>query len=168
MTTPSARSYREITLTQGQVSLVEESDYGWLSRYKWYALWDDGTLSYYAVRNERYGEGYTVVRMHRQILGLAKGDPRHGEHRNHNTLDNRRSNIRIATVAQNNRNRRPPRNSISGVTGVRFRERDNTWYAAIKVDKKAIHLGCRRDMNEAIALRREAERLYFGDFACMY
>lgn len=51
------------------------------------------------------GKNYSVS-MHREILGLKRGDRRQGDHKNHDTLDNRRNNLRIVTNRGNHANRR--------------------------------------------------------------
>ena len=72
--------------------------------------------------------------MHRIILGLDIGDKRQGDHRNHNTLDNRRDNLRIVTHQQNGFNRK----SAKGYTWI---ERVHKYRAQIKVDNISIALG---------------------------
>ncbi len=68
---------KKIPLTQGQVALVDDADYEWLSRWKWCAMWCSSTDSFYAVRHIRLPNGkWTTLRMHRAILGLKRGDSR--------------------------------------------------------------------------------------------
>jgi len=92
----------KIPLTQDQYAIVDKDDYDRLNAYKWYAKWNDSTQSYYACRN---GDSVTI-RMHREILGLHKGDEKHGDHINHDTLDNRRSNLRVLPHRENNEHRK--------------------------------------------------------------
>lgn len=101
---------KEIQLTQGQVALVDDSDYEELGKYKWYAQKRYKTKNFDAVRNGRFH----VISMQRQILGLELGDKRQGDHINRNPLDNRRSNLRIATASENMRNRRLSARNASG------------------------------------------------------
>jgi hypothetical protein len=95
--------------------LVDAVDYDWLSQHVW-NVWHAGngrrdTWQKYAKRN--VGPSRSTVRMHREILIAA--DPRdeaflrshYGDHRNGQTLDNRRANLVWATGHQNNYNRRP-------------------------------------------------------------
>ena len=47
---------RLIPLTQGQWAIVDEDRYEWAMQWKWCALWNLKTKSYYAVRNETIAE----------------------------------------------------------------------------------------------------------------
>jgi hypothetical protein len=84
---------REIPLTQGKVTLVDDADYEWLSMWRW------EYQSGYAVRKE---DGRTI-RMHREITDCPPGFD--VDHINRNRLDNRRSNLRVVTRWGNNLNR---------------------------------------------------------------
>lgn len=92
---------REIALTQGHLTVVDDEDYKSLSKSSWHVL----TTKLYAART-MYGENKKshVVYMHREIMGLTFGDPRHIDHINRDTLDNRRKNLRITTNRQNHEN----------------------------------------------------------------
>ena len=77
MTSPLGKLYREISLTQGQIAIVSPEDYERLNQFTWFAQWADHTQSFYAVRNARGSDGGRVfIRMHREILGLGRGDNR--------------------------------------------------------------------------------------------
>ena len=98
---------KRIPLTKGQFALVDDDDFDKLSQHKWRAQWNPDIHSYYAVRSIRLPNGkQTAELMHRRILGLERGDRRQGDHINHATLDNRRSNIRSVTQSENQHNRR--------------------------------------------------------------
>jgi len=97
---------RKIWLTQGQHTIVDDDDYAWLKQWTWFARYNQNTDSYYATRIAGpVGERYDV-QMHREILGLKRGDLRQGDHIHHNTLDNRRNKLRIATPRENVSNNR--------------------------------------------------------------
>jgi hypothetical protein len=88
------------------------------------------------------------------------------DHINHDPADNRPLNLRLATLKENTRNMRAARrDSSSGVRGVRWRERDKFWYATVGVDGKAVHIGCFKNRDDAIAAVRTARMRHFGEFS---
>lgn len=87
------------------------------------------------------------------------------DHINGNTLDNRKSNLRICSNADNLKNRTHlPSNNTSGIIGVRFRKDRNKWYAEIQCDKIKYNLGSYEKKEDAIKARLEAELKYFGKY----
>ena len=164
MTTPEP-SYRTIQLTQGQVALVSAHRFEEFNAFKWHALWYPGAQSFYAVRNVRLPTGkWTLISMHRTVLGLKYGDKRHGDHANHNALDNRDENLRIATVSQNLCNRGAQRNNTSGFKGVTWDRVANKWRAQIKSGGKMKHLGAFDDLEIAHAAYVSASTELHGLF----
>ena len=104
------------------------------------------------------------VLLHRFIMNAPKGKV--VDHINHDTLDCRKSNLRICTQSQNKMNTRMQCNNKSGHTGVRFNEKLVTpkWSAYIKVNLKRKHLGYFDTYEEAVIVREEAERIVFGEY----
>lgn len=84
------------------------------------------------------------------------------DHKNLNTLDNRRDNLRDATRSQQGANRPKQSNNTSGYIGVRWYKRYNKWRAEIKVNKKSIHIGYFDNKEDAIKARLQTELKYFG------
>jgi len=101
--------------------------------------------------------------MHILITGYKIG--RRVDHINGNGLDNRRSNLRIATSQQNNRNRKICNLNTSGFKGVRLDR--NKWRADIRIDGKRKNLGRFVNPEAAAAAYDEAARKYFGEFATL-
>ena len=99
------------------------------------------------------------VRMH-VWLGFKNHD-----HIDRNELNNRKSNLRPATVKENARNGPLRSTNTSGIIGVGWRERYQKWQAQITVDYKGIHLGYFTNKDDAIRARLNAEVKYFGEFA---
>lgn len=87
------------------------------------------------------------------------------DHVNGNPLDNRKSNIRIATGSQNGINRGLPKNNTSGHKGVNWRNMDKKWQARLSVNGKRISLGMFKTKEEAALAYNEAAIKYFGEFA---
>lgn len=149
---------KTIELTRGKVALVDDDDYDELKQYRWTAVVYGGI--WYALRWN--GSGTTL--MHRQIL---KAPPEFTvDHINHDGLDNRRANIRLATTAENNRNKRMKRNKASGYKGVSYRlNRTKPWRAEISMNGKRIHIGYYETSTDAaLAYDKKAKEL-FGEFA---
>ena len=133
-----------IPLSQGRFAIVDDEDYKELSKHKWYAQWNPGTKSFYAVRHIRLPNGkQTTELMHRVILGLGRGDKLQGDHINHATLDNRRVNLRVVTHRENSHNRR--------AKGFCWDKLNHKYKAQIKVDGIHKHLGLYDDPDEARA-----------------
>lgn len=99
--------------------------------------------------------------MHRAIMGgLA-------DHKNGDTLDNRRSNLRQATAQQNTWNRARASNNTSGFKGVCPRKDRGTWLAAIRYNEKLKKLGTFHSKEAAAMAYDRAARALFGEFAAL-
>jgi hypothetical protein len=156
---------KQIPLTQGQIALVDDDDYEWLCKWHWCARWSDCTQSYYALSNDRINGKRRTIYMHREILDLSPGDGWQADHRNGNTLDNRRANLRVASHKENGRNRRNQRNNTSGFKGVMWHKSTERWRAQIYVDKQRIHIGTYLSPLDAARAYNEAALKYHGPFA---
>ena len=165
MTTPISE-YSLIPLTMGQFAIVDASDYERISALKWYAHYSAKTKSFYAAnRSVKNGKKVTTY-MHREVLGLTAGDKRQADHiRSGDTLDNRRSNLRISTHAENARNKRMMKNNKSGAKGVCYKKRRGIWEANICVDRKQIYLGTFYSLESAKSAYDEAAKRLHREFA---
>jgi hypothetical protein len=145
---------RLIPLTHGLHAIVDAADYEWLSQYKWF-LWGGG----YAARHVPGG----VVLMHRQITNAPPG--RDVDHTNGNRLDNRSSNLRICTRAENLRNTAKRPGCLSRYKGVSLDRRHNKWVSQICFESKTIRLGSFTDEAEAARTHDRAALALFGEYA---
>lgn len=116
------------------------------------------------------GDGYLKsqdngkpILLHRLVMNCP--DDLDVDHIEHDITDNRKEKLRIVTPLQNSINRSIQSNNKSGVTGVYWSKQRNKWIAQITVNKKAINLGGYNSFDEAVSVRKEAERKYFGDFS---
>lgn len=132
-------------------------DVGHLLRKYRYREYDIGSRAEYID-----GHGYFVVSIDgisigAHILGWALYHNQWPEniidHINRIKLDNRISNLRDITIAENNRNRPLQRNNTTGFAGISYDPRRQKFYAKLKLNHKTIHLGTYEDINEAVLAR---------------
>src|SRR3990167_9841185 len=104
-----------IELTKCQKSLIDDEDFEIVNGIKWFCLSVE-KLSYAATNVKLSNGKSTLLLMHRLILGNHSGITI--DHINGNGLDNRKSNLRFCTHAQNMANRKTPTTNKSGYKGV--------------------------------------------------
>lgn len=154
---------RVIPLNDGLFCIVSEPDYEWLMKWNWYASRDNSGMLYVnrtGLTSE--GLGDKRVRMQRQVLGLERGDPRVGDHIDPwDTLDNSRSNLRIASLAQNARNCKVEYAlPSSGARGVSFDRRKNRFRVRVCANGTKYSFGTYVTAEEAsMVYQRELKRL---------
>lgn len=156
--------YRIIPLSNSSLTVkVSSCDYDSLSQFTWHLAYGAKNGHPYARRTIREGSKCHAVWMHRQVLGLERGDKRWSDHINSiETLDNRRENLRCATPSQNNMHRR----STTGTEkGVNWHKLAGKWRARIKINRKEIHLGLFSSREEAVTVRGKAMKKFHGEFA---
>ena len=107
--------------------------------------------------------GAQKIRMHQLILPTPEGLT--ADHRNLNRLDNRRSNLRPATAAQQQWNRDLDCRNSSGFKGVHPYKKTGQWRAMIRLDGRSRHIGLFDDLTEAAKAYDSAAREHFGEFA---
>jgi HNH endonuclease len=122
-------------------------------------------------------QGYAVIRAgggpkikaHRLAWRLMTGEwpIDQVDHINLDKTDNRWVNLRLATRAENMRNKGPHKNNAFGLKGVRIdpRKKTNPYYAKIKCDGVEHYLGSFATAEEAHAAYVEAARRLHGEFA---
>ena len=149
-----------IPLTRNMVALVDVSDFPLVSKFKWHACKCRGI--FYAAR--KMGDNHTTVLMHRQIMGFPDGLV---DHRNRNSLDNQRLNLRTCNHSQNGANAHPYRKTgkLSPFKGVRLQKYNGSWGAKITVNYKRISLGTFKFARQAAEAYDAAAVKYFGEFA---
>lgn len=152
---------KEIQLTQGKVSIVDDEIFDELNRHKWFAR-PNGFGKFYAARSSGKEDNYEIVLMHRYILNTPKGMV--GDHINGNTLDNRKSNLRNTTYSQNSMNRKANKTNISGMKNITI-TKYGTYSVIIGIKRKCVFYKTFKSLEEAIKAREEALNKYHGEFA---
>lgn len=83
----------------------------------------------------------------------------HVDHINHKPNDNRKKNLRLVTVPQNQANTKIRKDNTSGVKGVYFNKRNDCWVATIQVNKKQYSKNF-NNKEDAIKYREYLEETY--------
>lgn len=122
-----------IPLTQGYYATIDACDVHLVEGYCWTPIVRKHTVYAY-----RKNQGRTTM-LHRVIMGEPEGMT--VDHWDGDGLNNRRSNLRVATKAQNNRNQRLTDRNTSGYKGVSWHKGDKRWRACIHVNNRYVHLG---------------------------
>lgn len=87
------------------------------------------------------------------------------DHINGNTLDNRKSNLRIVTSRQNGLNSSIRKDNTSTVTGVCWMKKQKKWLARVHDNGKEIRLGYFDEFEDAVRARKIAEDYYYGKYS---
>lgn len=149
-----SQKHKIIELTRGEVAMVDEDDFEKVSCFKWIC-----TTRGYAARQISRGGKTKNIQMHSLIIDVPNGYVI--DHINRNKLDNRKSNLRIATRTENNRNRYP--SNKTGYKGVS--DRATCFRALISPNNKTLRLGdFKNPVHAAMAYDIAAKDLY-GEFA---
>jgi hypothetical protein len=86
------------------------------------------------------------------------------DHINGNPLDNKKSNLRLATPSQNNMNNNLSKANTTGYKGIEYIKKLKKWKVKIDINKKRIFLGYFKKIKDAIKVRKNAEIKYFEEY----
>lgn len=140
---------------------VDDEDFDRLSGVDWRASSNRYAVKLVSLPRKNNGKkAVLAIWMHRVIAGTPDG--LFTDHINGDTLDNRRCNLRFCTTSENamNRKRRRDNQVATGVNKVKL-----GWEARICVRGKRKRLGIFKKKEDAVAARKSAEMLMFGEFA---
>lgn len=141
---------------KGHTIKINKEDAALIIRKAWRPLLLPKGRIYFKSSNDSY--------LHRIIAGAKKGQL--VDHRNMDTLDNTRANLRIATPSQNQFNSNKHKNNTTGFKGVRLHSgRRKPWSSEIRKDYKRYFLGYFSTAIEAHEAYRRMVLVLAGEFA---
>lgn len=145
----------KLSLNFDYSTLVDDELVPYLGSWKW------SYSSGYARRQEYLGKKdgkrtFRLVYLHRLIMNAPKG--KQVDHINGDTLDNRKSNLRVVTRSLNQHNRKISCRNQSGATGVYWHKQRSKWHAQVMVDRKKKSLGLFDEVLEATGAVQEFKR----------
>lgn len=149
-----------VPLSRGKFSKIDERDLQRVSQFTW-SYGAQGAGPGYASGRV---EGKSVL-LHRFILNPPKG--KQVDHINRDSLDNRRSNLRLASHTQNIRNASLSSRNSSGFIGVSFSGHWGKWVSSIKADGDTYVMGGFSCRIEAAIARDIAAISLHGQFAML-
>lgn len=140
-------------------ALIDLEDIDKVKNFKWcinpqgYAICSKG------IDNKKY------IRLHHYIFTNPNEDNLFIDHINRNRLDNRKSNLRIVSKADNNKNLSLRTDNNTNIIGVCYDNERNKWISQLKLDGKRILFKRYNNIDDAIIARLKAELKYLGEFA---
>lgn len=149
-----SKNYKKYTV------IVSNEDFDWLNQYFWTVEFNHGNGDVYARMNVARNK---TVRLHRFILNAP--DHLQVDHINGNTRDNRRENLRLCTLQQNNQNARAKKSNKSGYKGVSWDKLQNKWVVRIMFEGRNPYLGAFDSAHQAAMCYDLWARDIFGEFA---
>ncbi len=132
---------------------IVDKEFAWVDKYNW-----SSTRGYVVSHNRKERR-----RLHRIVTACDDGMV--VDHINHNPLDNRLSNLRVCTHAENMKNMVKPRDNKSGYKGVFWDNRKNRWHVKLQHDNTPIFIGYFTDKILAAQAYDERASELFGQYA---
>jgi hypothetical protein len=151
---------KEIKLTQGLRTIVDDWWYNYLNQFKWYAnVVRHNRNQYYADRTVIYEGKQVHIPMHRLIMSTP--DNLFVDHINGLKWDNREDNLRNCTSSQNLQNMR----SLDNCKGVSYNKSRNMFNVSCRLKGKAYFCGSYETLIEAAIAYNSSALKLFGKFA---
>ena len=146
---------REVLVCGGHIALIDDADFDLVSKRNWWMR-----KGYPSTSNP--GKSPRQLPMHRVIMNPPSGML--VDHINGNPLDNRRENLRLCTLSENNRNVSVQSRSKSGLKGVAWYSAGNKWKVQIQANGKRTHIGYFSNKEDAHRAYCEKAKELHGEF----
>lgn len=152
----------QIELTKNKIATISADDYDKVKDFKWLYNQTSANTGYAATFYTDEDGSKKILYMHKLLLVAEEGYI--VDHKDGDTLNNTRDNLRQVTVQQNQFNRRKHSNNTSGFKGVCFHKRAGKWQATITKDGKKTFLGYYTTPEQASIAYQAAATALFGEY----
>ena len=163
-------NYKKIKLPYGLHAKVDKEDFNYLNKFNW-GVRGNGRCLYPSYDKQTRKTGREVVWMHRVVMGLKRGDKRKVDHIFGDTLDVRKSKLRICNNFDNSHNRKKYKATSSKYKGVQFENspkfKFKKWKAVIRLNYRSYYLGHYLTEKEAARAYNTGAKKYFGKFCSL-
>jgi hypothetical protein len=143
--------------------IVDTEDWVKINKCMWHLVKSLQSGSYYAYRNKWVNGKNKSIPLHRILLNLTDSKI-FVDHKNLDTLDNRKINLRECNNSQNMSNRGKQKNNTSGYKGVFWSKEKNKWEVQITANGIKYHIGRFKDKIEAARAYNNAAIKHHGEF----
>ena len=144
-------------------ALIDREDYDRVKKYNWYFCQKINSKNGYVVASDYINKKSHNLSLSRFIMNCPKGLL--VDHRDHNTLNNQKYNLRICNSNNNNWNMLPRKNCKSKHKGVFWNNDRNKWTSRIQKNEKIKFLGRFSTQKEAAIAYNKAAKELHGEFA---
>jgi len=151
--------------------IFDIEDYDKVSKYhyKWFLVWDNRSKSFFVratkYLNDKSKKPNEAVFLHRYILDIEDSEIE-VDHINHDTLNNRRYNLRVSQRIENSKNRETRNsNNKTGYRNVFWSKDENKYIVQLQINKKNKRLGSFKDVDEAGLFAERMRQKYYKEFA---
>ena len=157
--------YAEIVIKNSKLGVcyipIDLEDVERCKKYKWFIQYANG--NYYRVCS--HDKQNKTFKLHRYIMNILNESPEiEVDHIDGNPFNNRKSNLRLCSHIENQKNLKLAINNKSGAKGVRYNNKTKCWEAEIWFNNEHIHIGKSKNKEEAIAMRNKKETELYKDF----
>jgi hypothetical protein len=143
--------------------LFDDEDLDLIKKYRW-SIWRSYNGKFYAFHSWKREGKEVSIKMHRLIMGVQDNRTPLVDHRDGDTLNNKKENLRMAAHSQNSMNRGKTSKNNCGYKGV-SKKTPNRYQAAITVNGKRYYGGLFEDPIDAAKKYDEMALKYHGEFA---
>lgn len=151
-----------LQLSKGYIAQVDDEDYELLSQWCWSATKCCDKI--YARRTKKYGNKKVHIYLHRFLMNVHLCDKTvFCDHKDRDTLNNQKENLRICTAADNQRNKTKKRNGIHKYIGVSVNHK--RFSASLTHNGKRVYIGTYDTQEEAALAYNNKKIELHGEFA---